>query len=200
MASLPGRFPLRCSTRTTHPQRLGRSRLWKTPSLVRLAAILHPRIPLPRARWLMRKRERVTLSFLFLLALYIRASCCHYHCALTFALTWTNFSGVHHLQEIAQAGLEIPAINQFELHPFCQQRPIVEYCKAHSIIVQAYCPLVRGQGWDNPVLKDVAEKHGKEISQILVRWSLQKGYVPSFPHVFSAQIYPCPPLKVLTPP
>ena len=136
--------------------------------------------------------------------LHIRASCCHYHCSLTFALTWTFFSGVHHLQEIAQAGLETPAINQLELHPFCQQRPIVEYCKAHSIIVQAYCPLVRGQGWDNPVLKDVAEKHGKEISQILVRWSLQKRYVPSFSRVFSARIYPqlliCSPLKVLTPP
>jgi len=100
------------------------------------------------------------------------------HCFLAFVLTYTHSSGVHHLEEIAQAGLETPAINQVELHPFCQQRPIIEYCKAHSIVVQAYCPLVRGQCWDNIVLKEVAGKHGKEISQILVRWSLQNGYVP----------------------
>lgn len=132
------------------------------------------------------------------------AACCHYHCFLAFVLTENFLSGVHHLQEIAQAGLEAPAINQVEVHPFCQQRPIVEYCKAHSIIVQAYCPLTRGQGWDNPVLMEVAEKHGKEISQILVRWSLQKGYVPSLSHVLSAQVSPhlltCPPLKVLANP
>jgi len=86
--------------------------------------------------------------------------------------------GVHHLEEIAEAGLEIPAINQVELHPFCQQRPIVEYCKAHSIVIQAYCPLMRGQEWDNHVLKEVAGKHGKEVGHVLVRWSLQKGYSP----------------------
>jgi len=145
-----------------------------------------------------------TLSFLFLLAFIYTSeplplSLCSYLRSNLDIFQWCTS-----LTRIAQAGLETPAINQLKLHPFCQQRPIVGYCKAHSIIVQAYCPLVRGQGWDNPVLKDVAEKHGKEISQILVRWSLQKGYVPSLPRVFSAQIYPqlliCSSLKVLTPP
>ena len=106
---------------------------------------------------------------------------------------------MHHLEEIAQAGLETPAINQVELHPFCQQRPIVEYCKAHNIVVQAYCPLMRGEGWDNPNLKAVAEKHGKEVGHILVRWSLQKGYVHPLSHVFdtgiSPQVLTCSPVR-----
>jgi len=126
------------------------------------------------------------------------------HRSVAFVLTSTLLSGVHHLEEIVQAGLETPAINQVELHPFCQQRPITEYCTAHNIIVQAYCPLMRGQGWDNPVLKEVAEKHGKEVGHILLRWSLQKGYVFPSPHSFSTRVSPhilnCSPFKLFTPP
>lgn len=83
-------------------------------------------------------------------------------------------SGMKHLDEIRDAGLEVPAVNQIEVHPFCQQRPIVEYCREHGIFVQAYCPLVRGQLGD-PVLQDVARKYNKDVAQILVRWSLQHG-------------------------
>lgn len=66
---------------------------------------------------------------------------------------------------------------QIELHPWCQQKPIVEYCQANGIAVQAYCPIVRGQRFDDPVLVKVAEKLGKTGAQVLIRWSLQKGYV-----------------------
>jgi len=89
----------------------------------------------------------------------------------------SNF-GTRHLQELADAGLELPAVNQVELHPFCQQTEIVEWCKNNGIIIQAYCPLIRGQRWDNPTLQGVADKYGKGVGQILVRWSLQKGYSP----------------------
>ena len=78
----------------------------------------------------------------------------------------------------------VPAVNQIELHPFCQQRPIVEYCREHGIFVQAFCPLVRGK-FDDPVLQEVARKYNKEVSQLLVRWSLQHGCV-------TASILPLP--------
>jgi diketogulonate reductase-like aldo/keto reductase len=48
-------------------------------------------------------------------------------------------------------------VNQVELHPFCQQRPITEYCDKHGIVVEAYCPLVRG-AFDDPVLQEVSKK------------------------------------------
>lgn len=86
--------------------------------------------------------------------------------------------GVPHLEELVSESLELPSINQIELHPFCQQRTIVEWCKAHDVIVQAYCPLTRGERWEHPDLKSLAEKHGKEVPHILVRWSLQMGYSP----------------------
>ncbi|KAI0656654.1 Aldo/keto reductase [Cubamyces menziesii] len=88
----------------------------------------------------------------------------------------SNYSGKH-IDEIKEAGYELPAVNQIELHPFCQQRPIVEYCKANGIVVQAYSPLVRGK-LDHPVLTEVAKKYNKDAGQIAIRWSLQHGIVP----------------------
>ncbi|KAK7685200.1 hypothetical protein QCA50_011563 [Cerrena zonata] len=84
---------------------------------------------------------------------------------------------IHHIEEIKAAGYELPAVNQIELHPFCQQRPIVDYCNKNGIVVQAYSPLVRAQRMDNPVLQAISKKHSHEPAQILIRWSLQKGLV-----------------------
>jgi len=96
----------------------------------------------------------------------------------------SNF-GVKHLEEIREAidsaencaDWEMPSVNQIELHPFCQQKLIVEYCIRNSIVVQAYCPLIRGK-MDHPVIQAVANKHDRDPAQILLRWSLQKGFVP----------------------
>lgn len=85
--------------------------------------------------------------------------------------------GVKHLEEIRTAGLPMPCINQIELHPFCQQRPIVSYCHEHSIVIQAYCPIVRGK-MDDPAITALASKYARDPAQILLRWSLQKGFVP----------------------
>ncbi|KAJ7703042.1 NADP-dependent oxidoreductase domain-containing protein [Mycena rosella] len=85
--------------------------------------------------------------------------------------------GVHHLEELKAAKLEMPAVNQIELHPLCQQKPIVKYCIENSIVVQAYCPLVRGKT-DIDILTKIAAKHNKDPVHVLLRWSLQKGFVP----------------------
>ncbi|KAF9529226.1 NADP-dependent oxidoreductase domain-containing protein [Crepidotus variabilis] len=84
---------------------------------------------------------------------------------------------VKHIEEIKAAGYEAPAVNQIELHPFCQQKEIVEYCKTNNIVVEAYCPLVRGE-MDNVVIKEVAAKYNRNPAQVLIRWSLQRGFIP----------------------
>lgn len=86
--------------------------------------------------------------------------------------------GVRHLEEIREAGLELPAVNQIELHPWCQQRPIVDYCKNNGIVVQAYCPLTQGVYLNEPILAELSKKYNKDHAQILIRWSLQMGYSP----------------------
>lgn len=84
---------------------------------------------------------------------------------------------VKHLEEICEAGLEPPSVNQIELHPLCQQKAIVDYCRSHGIVVQAYTPLVRGE-FGNPVLQELSKKYNKDPAQILIRWSLQHNFVP----------------------
>ena len=44
--------------------------------------------------------------------------------------------------------------------------------------MEAYCPLTRGERFDDPTLSQIAEKHGKSTAQVLIRWSLQRGFVP----------------------
>jgi len=89
----------------------------------------------------------------------------------------SNF-GVKHLEELALVSSTKPAVNQIELHPWVQQRLIVEYCQKHDIVVQAYCPLVRGRKMDDPTLQRVSKEVGRDPGQVLLRWSLQKRYLP----------------------
>lgn len=87
--------------------------------------------------------------------------------------------GVGHIEEMKQyATVWPPHVNQLELHPWCQQREIVEYCQKAGVVVQAYSPLVRNSRVDDLTLKGIAERHQVTTAQVLVRYSLQKGWVP----------------------
>ena len=77
-------------------------------------------------------------------------------------------------------------MNQIELHPWFQQRETLEYCKAHGIVVTAYCPLARckklvdasdPEAVKSSIVAQVAEKYGKTQAQICIRWVLQMGAV-----------------------
>ncbi|KAI9838876.1 MAG: hypothetical protein M1819_004083 [Sarea resinae] len=107
--------------------------------------------------------------------------------------------GIHHLQELENyikeeeakkgkgSGGEI-SVGQWEVHPWLARPEIVEWCEKRGIIVEAYCPVIRGQRFDEPVLKQLAKKHSKTPAQILLRWSLQKGFVPLPKSVTKARI------------
>ncbi|KAK9779579.1 putative Aldo-keto reductase-like protein [Seiridium cardinale] len=98
--------------------------------------------------------------------------------------------GLHHLQELNQHIAELASerggpgkggvvsVGQWEIHPWLPRRDIVGWAKENGVAVQAYCPLVRGERWSEEVLQDLSKKHNKTAAQVLVRWSLQKGYIP----------------------
>ncbi|KAF2108979.1 NADP-dependent oxidoreductase domain-containing protein [Lophiotrema nucula] len=90
--------------------------------------------------------------------------------------------GIGHIEEIKEFSKEWPpVVNQIELHPWCQQREIVSYCQRNNIVIEAYCPLVRNEKAHDRVLQSISAKHFGNIdntNRVLVRWSLQKGWVP----------------------
>lgn len=93
----------------------------------------------------------------------------------------SNF-GVHHLDELEEyinngGGGKID-VGQYEIHPWCPRDDIVEWLRKRNVVVEAYSPLVRAKRMDEPVLQNLAKKYNKTPAQILIRWSLQKGYVP----------------------
>ncbi|KAF2092790.1 Aldo/keto reductase [Rhizodiscina lignyota] len=88
--------------------------------------------------------------------------------------------GKPHIEEMKEYTQDWPpAVNQIELHPWCQQRKTVEYCHSQGIVIQAYCPLVRNRRADDPTLNALVKKYpGKTQAQLLIKYALQKGWVP----------------------
>ncbi|KAF4468399.1 alcohol dehydrogenase [Fusarium albosuccineum] len=90
----------------------------------------------------------------------------------------SNF-GIQHIEELKSfAKVWPPHVNQIELHPWLQQKEIVEYCNKNHIVVEAYCPLVRNLKAEEETLVGIAKKHGVTTNQVLVRYCLQKRWVP----------------------
>jgi methylglyoxal/glyoxal reductase len=71
----------------------------------------------------------------------------------------------------------VPAVNQVPFSPFNQQRHLHEFCRSRGIRLEGYSPLRRGAALREPVIRSLAEAHGKTPAQILIRWALQKEVV-----------------------
>ncbi|PHH82808.1 hypothetical protein CDD83_3172 [Cordyceps sp. RAO-2017] len=57
------------------------------------------------------------------------------------AIGVSNFR-IQHLEEMRDyARVWPPHVNQLELHPWCQQRELVRFCRDNGIVLQAYSPL-----------------------------------------------------------
>lgn len=90
----------------------------------------------------------------------------------------SNF-GVKHLDElIASKPRIMPAVNQIEVHPFNTRTNITEACRKYGILVEAYAPLARALRMKHPTIVSLAEKYHATPAQLMVRWSLQHGYIP----------------------
>ncbi|CAF1377959.1 unnamed protein product [Rotaria sp. Silwood1] len=87
----------------------------------------------------------------------------------------SNF-GVQHLKWLKQAGF-VPAVNQIELHPWWPNEDIVDYCRTNNIAIMGYSPLGKGHFLNDSYLIKLSEKYGKTPAQILIRWSLQNGFI-----------------------
>jgi len=92
------------------------------------------------------------------------------------AIGVSNFH-IHHLEDLLKEAAVKPAINQVEYHPRLTQKELQTFCSSHGIQLQAWSPLMQGQLLSHPLLKDIADKHGKTPAQIILRWDLQNGVI-----------------------
>lgn len=74
-----------------------------------------------------------------------------------------------------------PVLDQNEIHPYYQDKAVIEYLHENEIIVEAWYPL-GGRGYNTelmkePVIIDIARNHGKSLVQTILRWDLQNGVV-----------------------
>ena len=96
----------------------------------------------------------------------------------------SNFNS-QQINRILQTAIIKPVINQVESHPYLNQRKLMEYCCQNNILVTAYGPFGAVgrflsnenafERLDDIKLIKMAEKYGKTVSQILIRYQIDRG-------------------------
>ncbi|ODV86699.1 hypothetical protein CANARDRAFT_21697 [[Candida] arabinofermentans NRRL YB-2248] len=88
--------------------------------------------------------------------------------------------GIAHVDELLNwPGLKYkPVVNEIEVSPWCMRQELIDHCKSKGLDIIAFCPFSHAQRINDPDALAIAKKHGVTSAQVLVRWSLQKGYIP----------------------
>lgn len=84
----------------------------------------------------------------------------------------------HHLDALLENADVVPAVNQIYLNPSDLQSDVRKENEKHNILSEAYSPLGTGDLLGNELVNKLAQEHGKSPAQILIRWSLEHGFVP----------------------
>lgn len=97
---------------------------------------------------------------------------------------WVKAIGVsnflpEHLERLRQETGVLPVVNQIEMHPYFPQVEQRAWHQAHGIVTEAWSPLGRAnQLLQEPLLAAIAQRHGRSVGQIILRWHVQLGAVP----------------------
>lgn len=84
----------------------------------------------------------------------------------------------HHLEALDKTAEFAPMVNQIRICPGDEPIELIDYCKERGIVLEAYSPLGAGKIFSVAEMQKIAEKYGKSIAQICVKFSLQRGYLP----------------------
>lgn len=84
----------------------------------------------------------------------------------------------HHLDALLENADVIPAVNQIYLNPSDLESDVRKENDKHQILSEAYSPLGTGDLLGNELVNKLAQEHGKSPAQILIRWSLEHGFLP----------------------
>jgi len=92
------------------------------------------------------------------------------------AIGTSNFKPAHLDRIIAETGV-VPDVNQIQLSPTVTRDSARDYHAGHGIVTQSWSP-IGGQRNDvlrEPVVAEVAERHGRTPAQIVLRWHMELG-------------------------
>ena len=67
---------------------------------------------------------------------------------------------------------------RIEVHPFNTRTAITSFCKQNGILVEAYAPLARALRMKHPTIVSLSKKYSCTPAQLMIRWSLQHGFIP----------------------
>jgi 2,5-diketo-D-gluconate reductase A len=94
------------------------------------------------------------------------------------AIGTSNFKPAH-LQHLFDLGL-VPHVNQIQLDPTRRRDDLVAIHRARGIVTETWSPLGRGDALlKDPVIGAIAQQHDRTAAQIVLRWHVQSGYIPT---------------------
>lgn len=73
----------------------------------------------------------------------------------------------------------VPAVNQVETHPFCQQTEAAAVMASEGVQIESWAPFAEGRNnlFGNQTLVSLAAKYRKSVAQVVLRWLIQRGVV-----------------------
>lgn len=94
------------------------------------------------------------------------------------AIGVSNFSP-DRLADMAAFNKIAPQVNQVETNPLHQQINAQENMVKRGVQMEAWAPFGEGKSnmFKNPVLKEIADKYGKSVAQVILRWLMQRNIV-----------------------
>jgi 2,5-diketo-D-gluconate reductase B len=90
----------------------------------------------------------------------------------------SNFPSGHLLRALEHAPL---FADQVEYHPFLGQGPLLAIGRENDVLITAYAPLAQGKVAKDPVIRDIADAHGRTPGQVALRWLLDQPGVAVIP-------------------
>ncbi|PSW20726.1 2,5-didehydrogluconate reductase DkgB [Photobacterium sanctipauli] len=89
----------------------------------------------------------------------------------------SNFTVAQMAQAVSILGADEIYTNQVEVHPYLQNRKVVDFCRQHGIIVTGYMPFAYGDVLKDETIIKIADKHDASPAQIVLAWMRQNEFV-----------------------
>lgn len=80
-----------------------------------------------------------------------------------------------HLEKLKDTFGFYPMMNQIEISPWLQKKEDYKFCQENNIVMTACVPFAKGNILNDPKLVEIAEKHGKNVGQVILKWNIQRG-------------------------